>query len=374
MGQSQSVEPVHTMPCPIKKTLPRDPEALRLRVGCIGAMSDAEVQSLVKMLDEVGAAVLTPDREDDELATYQTLDRLLGQHVWHDAENKHGIVELNPEKPTSINVADTEHPHQPHTDDAYTEKPALFMTLNCRVAANNGGESVLVSGADFLEHLSSEDLETLKKPGMVTMGRRPATAEPNAPWKFTSSIPMFWVDEDSKRLCLRWRCKDKCVKEVAPEAVEAYERLNEIALDDNKRLLVPLQPTEVLVLDNFAHAHGRTSYPKGEARVLWRKNYFGDGQLARSIRSGMVDSEALAAEDEFLRAKERAKSDVVSTPASTAASTPSGLSHESFPDLISDHESDEETNSEEAPDDTADAKRVAVETPAVQMKEPWIGA
>lgn len=252
-------------------------------------MSDAEVQQLVRRLDEVGAVVLSPDREVNELATYQTLDRLLGMHVWHDMENAHGIVELNPLKPTSINVADTEHAHQPHTDDAYTEKPAVFMTLNCRVAAQTGGESVLISGADFLEAMSTAELETLKKPGMVTMGRRPA--EPGAPWKFTSSIPMFWVDPESKRLCLRWRCKDKCVKEVAPEAVEAYERLNEIALDDCKRLLVPLQPTEVLVLDNRAHAHGRTSYPKDEPRLLWRKNYFGDGQLAQSIKIGMVNHE-----------------------------------------------------------------------------------
>jgi len=274
-----------------KKKLPRDPEALRLRVGCIGAMSDKEVQQFTKFLDEVGAVVLKPDREEDELETYQTLDRLLGKHVWHDMENDHGIVELNPEKPTSINVADTHHPHQPHTDDAYTEQPAVFMTLNCRVAAKNGGESVLVSGADFLDDLSAEDLETLKKPGMVTMGRRPA--EPNAPWKFTSSIPMFWVDQESKRLCLRWRCKDKCVKEVAPEALELYERLNNIALDDSKQLVVPLQPTEVLVLDNRAHAHGRTPYPKGEPRVLWRKNYFGNGQLAQSIKTGMVDHEAV---------------------------------------------------------------------------------
>lgn len=278
-----------SMMCEHRKTLPRDPEALRLRVGCISTMLHTEVQQMVQMLDQVGAVVLTPDREEDELATYQTLDRLFGEHVWHDAENAHGIVELNPENPTSINVADTEHPHQPHTDDAYTEKPAVFMTLNCRVAARNGGESVLVSGADFLEHLSSADLETLKKPGMVTMGRRPATADPTAPWKFTSSIPMFWVDQESNRLCLRWRCKDKCVKDVAPEALEAYERLNEIALDDNKRLFLPLQPTEVLVLDNRAHAHGRTPYPKGEPRILWRKNYFGNGLLAQSITTGMTN-------------------------------------------------------------------------------------
>lgn len=271
------------------KRLPRDPDALKLRVGCIGAMLDSEVQQLIEMLDVIGAAVLAPEREEDELATYQTLDRLFGTHAWHDSEDRHGIVKLDPFAPTSINVADTETTHQPHTDDAYTEKPAAFVTLNCRVAAKKGGESVLVSGTDFYESLSRSELDMLMQPGMVTMGRRPASAQPDTPWKFTSSIPMFWVCKDRQRLNMRWRCKDRCVKEVAPEAVEAFERLNKVALDDSKRLLVPLQPRQVLVVDNFAHAHGRSSYSKGEARVLWRKNYFGNGQLEKSITTGVAD-------------------------------------------------------------------------------------
>jgi len=271
------------------KHLPRDPEALKLHVGCIGAMTVSEVIQLTEMLHTIGAAVLTPEREDDELETYTTLNRLFGEHVWHDSENEHGVVKLDPLAPTSINVADTEHCHQPHTDDAYTEKPATFMTLNCRVAAKSGGESVLVSGADFWGHLSLGELNILMQPGMVTMGRRPANADPDAPWKFTSSIPMFWVGKESQRLNMRWRCKDRCVKEVAPEALDAYERLNQVALDDSKRLIVPLQPTQVLVVDNFAHAHGRTPYAKGEARVLWRKNYFGNGELETSITTGVSD-------------------------------------------------------------------------------------
>jgi len=127
------------------KILPRDAKELRLSVGSLVNMSEAEVAQFAGLMNLYGAAVLAP-KTDEGADAYKTLDRLLGRCVSHDCMDERGIVEINPAKPTSINVAQPETAHLPHTDDAYTEHPSRFITLQCRQAApSGGGESVLVS-------------------------------------------------------------------------------------------------------------------------------------------------------------------------------------------------------------------------------------
>uniref|UniRef100_A0A7S1QQG1 TauD/TfdA-like domain-containing protein n=1 Tax=Alexandrium catenella TaxID=2925 RepID=A0A7S1QQG1_ALECA len=271
------------------KLLPSSPELLRLPVKSIARMSPGEEERLAYMLDEHGAVVLQPQEaeagEDDGTAVYDTLDRLFGSCVPHDAMNARGVVVINPAKPTSINTADTAREHLPHTDDAYTENPAMFCTLQCRTAApSGGGETVLISGVELLAALSNQELKNLMRPGMVSMGRRPAA---DASWLKVSNIPMFWVDQNSGWLQLRWRCQDGCVQDVHGEVARAYAQMDEVARGEVHQLVVALAPGEVLVVDNRAVAHGRRPYEAGEARVMWRKNYQGDSEFCRRLRSGL---------------------------------------------------------------------------------------
>lgn len=159
---------------------------LRINVESVVGMTLYDVALFATMLNQHGAAILVPEKDvDGGLAAYKRLDRLLGTCVYHDQMNQDGIVEINPARATSINTANPQKPHLPHTDDAYTEQPSRFITLQCRQAApSGGGESVLVSGADLLAVLNSEELRALMQPGMVTMGRRPAA---DASWLKVSS-------------------------------------------------------------------------------------------------------------------------------------------------------------------------------------------
>lgn len=267
------------------KLLPRDTDALRLAVGSISEMTDAEVALFARLLDRYGAAVLVPEQGTAEGPdVYSTLDRLLGTCVPHDRMDQRGVVEINPARPTSVNVAEPEKEHLPHTDDAYTERPASFMTLMCRVAAPSGGESVLVCGADLLGCLAAEEVEAMMRPGMVSMGRRQAG---DGSWLKCSSIPLLWVDEDSGRVSVRWRCKDACVQHIDPSVRAAYERMDMIARDEERQLVLPLSPGDMLVVDNRAHAHGRRTYDASEPRIMWRKNYYGDGLFASQVSLGM---------------------------------------------------------------------------------------
>lgn len=268
------------------KQLPRDPDFLRVEVTSIDGMNDFEISLFAQTMNKYGAAVLTPDEDPEAgLAAYRMLDKLLGQAVWHDQMDERGVVEINPAKPTSINVANPKSPHLPHTDDAYTEKPARFITLQCREAApSGGGESVLVSGVELLAALTSEELRALMQPGMITMGRRPAK---DGSWMKCSSIPMFWVNGESGWLQLRWRCNDGCVQDVDEEALAAYERMDAVARGEVHQLVVQLAPREILIVDNRAVAHGRRSFNNNERRVLWRRNYYGDGALEGRVSVGM---------------------------------------------------------------------------------------
>lgn len=268
------------------KTLPRDAALLRHRVDSIVGMTDTEIDVFGWMMNQYGAVVLAPNKDPENgLASYQMLDRLLGAPVSHDQMNEHGVVEINPANPTSVNVANPRKPHLPHTDDAYTEQPSRFITLQCREAApSGGGESVLVSGVELLAALNSEELRSLMRPGMVTMGRRPAA---DGSWMKCSSIPMFWVNQESGWLQLRWRCNDACVQDVNQEAESAYKRMDEVARGEVHQLLVSLAPKEILVVDNRAIAHGRRSFDSDEPRVMWRRNYYGDGELENLLTVGM---------------------------------------------------------------------------------------
>jgi len=267
------------------KALPRDPDHLRFRVKTIVGMTEDEVSHFAQMMNVYGAAVLVPEEDtEDGLAAYRMLDRLLGDVVPHDKMDERGIVEINPAKATSINTANPKKPHLPHTDDAYTERPSRFITLQCRRAApSGGGESVLISGMDLLASLNSEELRSLMKPGMVTMGRR----SPNGEWLKCSSIPMFWVDRESGFLQLRWRSNDGCVQDVHKKAESAYNRMDAVARGDVHQLKVQLRPKELLIVDNRANAHGRNEFDNSEERVMWRRNYYGDGELDGKMSVGM---------------------------------------------------------------------------------------
>lgn len=273
------------------KSLPRDPNLLRLKVKSVAGMTETDIIELAILMNKYGAAVLTPEIDEEEgLAAYKMLDRLLGTRVSHDKIDERGILEINPARPTSINTAKTDQAHLPHTDDAYTARPARFITLQCRKAApSGGGESVLVSGKELLESLNAEELRELMKPGMVTMGRRPAE---DGSWMKCSSIPMFWVNRESGWLQLRWRCNDGCVQDVDVKAESAYQRMDAIARGEVHQLVISLAEAEILIADNRAVAHGRRAYNADEPRIMWRSNYYGDGELENEVSIGMMSAKS----------------------------------------------------------------------------------
>jgi alpha-ketoglutarate-dependent taurine dioxygenase len=265
-----------------KKFLPKDPAQLRLSVGNIASLNETEVDKIVSIINKHGAVVLKPDIPIKTGADYAQLDGLLGERAPHEKKNKDGIVVIDPFQPNSIGVADTEKAHMAHTDESFLDQPSRFMTLQCRVAAEDGGgESFLVSGAELVDSvLTPEEVEILKQPGMVTVGRTlPGLSEGRV-----STQPLIW--DENGMLHIRWRSHDSYIKYVAPEAKSAFAKMSNMGMDAAHQLKLLLAPNELMIVDNRANAHGRLPFGDGLARVMWRVNYNGNGSLVDRLSCG----------------------------------------------------------------------------------------
>lgn len=259
-------------------------DLLRLPVASIANMNEEELKNLVQRLNSFGACVIAPSMcAEDTKSVYSNLSRLFGDRTPHEKMNDEGIMVIDASKPTSVNIAATEQPHMAHTDESFLDEPSRFMTLQCRVAARGGGgASFLVSCADLLSVLTPEEVDVLKQPGMVAIGRRlPGETEAKL-----STKPLLW--EEHGRLHVRWRSRDSYIVSVAPQAASAFEKMDSIGQDRSYHTVLPLQPTELLIVDNRALAHGRYAFDPLAERVMWRCNFLGNGELGEQLQPGVA--------------------------------------------------------------------------------------
>jgi hypothetical protein len=253
------------------------------------------VARIVRIFNAHGAVVLRPTlgaTEDDHAA----LDVLFGSRVPHEKMDARGVVTIDPSNPNSVNVADVEHPHLCHTDEAYSDAPGAIMTLQCAVPAAVGGESTLVAGAALLDAaqrlpggLPAPSLDAMFRHGKLVVGR----ALPGSADVRSSALPLLWVNGQG-RVEMRWRSRDSYILSVAPELEAAYDAMNRVATGTGPNagpgsapFVYCLRAGEMVIVDNRAVAHGRLPYAKGLRRRLLRVNYFGNGCLAQHLVFGI---------------------------------------------------------------------------------------
>jgi len=261
---------------------------LEVPVTSISHIKWEEALDVANKFNRFGAAVLVPQAMESscqQSTMYQSLDALFGQRIHHEKANEHGILVVNPQKPSSANVLNRHATHQPHTDDCHFNHP----TLQCRKACQSGGgASILVSGHNLLQSIAGQSgweesgLKEMMTPGNVEVGRQ----LPGSTQYVSSFHPLFSVDSKTRRLLLRWRSHDAYVKMVRPEALEAYTKMNFAV--QSSYMLVRLEPGMILVVDNRAVAHGRTPFAATDERCVWRVNYAGDpsGHLTSILEYG----------------------------------------------------------------------------------------
>jgi len=268
------------------KTRPANPADAELRISHVRDMiRDKEQLALfLGKFNHYGFVVVTPDEISDNLLA---LGEIFGSKVPHEKMDATGLVIIDSANPTSINVAQTEMEHMPHTDESYAERPSLIMTLQCIQPSVSGGISMLLSAQEMYDAVvrnsnCDSEVTSLMDSDCITVGRTLPGLAQHKEYQF----PIFAQDSETSRRVMRWRSRDTYVQKVSSGAVRSYDCLNDFVNDDANRFYHKLTPGQIFVVDNTAWAHGRTPFPAGERRILHRINYFNDGALASRVQIG----------------------------------------------------------------------------------------
>mmetsp|Transcript_1984 Transcript_1984/g.4773 ORF Transcript_1984/g.4773 Transcript_1984/m.4773 type:complete len:353 (+) Transcript_1984:64-1122(+) len=245
------------------------------------AISGEAQQKFLRAYNTYGLCVLSCDTS--ETCDLRELKDLFGSIVPHEFADSDGRVFLDPQaERASNNVRDTEAEHQVHTDETYTDAFGKIITLQCDIAASEGGESVVISGKmmhDMAQQRLTEcEMAALRAP-CLSVGRALPGSKIHC-----CTFPIF--GSSGSHVQVRYRSQDPYVSSTTQEASPGYRFCEDFVKTEDYRLTVKLQPGQVLVMDNTAVLHGRLPFPPQQRRRFIRINYFNDGTLSSQLNSG----------------------------------------------------------------------------------------
>jgi gamma-butyrobetaine dioxygenase len=172
------------------------------------------------------------------------------------------------EKPNPNNLAFTNLPITPHTDNPYRDPVPSLQLLHCLTNAAEGGESGLVDGfqvAALLRSLDQEAFELLARTD-VSYAFRDASTELRAckPTIEVDGLGLIrgirFSDRHAQPLRLGYD------KTVAFD--RAYRQFAELAYDPDLQVTFKLEPGDCVIFDNTRVLHARTAFASGGARHL----------------------------------------------------------------------------------------------------------
>ncbi len=242
------------------------------------------IERLVKCFNLYGFVLITPKELADNLISLQPL---FGTLVQHEKMNSSGVLVIDPLLGYSIGQRNAQIDHLPHTDECYLAESSKIMIFQCVTPSVTGGESIIVYGSEIFNYckntLTNEEIQLLFLKDCINVGRTLSDSLRNE----SSCFPIFNYNEVN-RLELKWRSKDSYINYVNHKVSKIYEHLNSFVCDPKNQFKFKLKQNQILVLDNRALCHGRTSFPSNERRTLWRTNYKNDGKLSSVLLNGFV--------------------------------------------------------------------------------------
>lgn len=179
-------------------------------------------------------------------------------------------------------VADSAAHFSLHTDRAFSVMPPPYIGLLCEAAASTGGESLLADAQALYQHVLAEAgadaLASLFQP-FYTLRRSPHEVH----------RPLFFCNEHGRN-CFAYRGKDMATEVRFPPEYAALMRLVEGFLTDPANMLkLPLEPGQILLVDNHRYLHGRSEF-QGQRLLL--RLYF-SGRNAESPVTGFTGAESI---------------------------------------------------------------------------------
>lgn len=210
------------------------------------------------------------------------LGHLLGSIQPHQRSNPLGvsyITNRHGSRPDFIGTMSRDHPL--HTDGPYESVPPRLVVMQCLEAAPTGGETLLFPGHTLVRRLLQESPLSigLLRTRTITVRR----AHQRASFTVLSR-------NSAERLEMRYRYDNvieiTCDDEIASLYRNAIPRLLSKRHD---MIAYKLRRGEVIVLDNTAVLHGRTSF--SGTRCLARLWFRGDSEFCRTTLAFGFDEE-----------------------------------------------------------------------------------
>lgn len=255
-----------------------------LRVGdlvvgviSISTMTDSQIDAFLSIYNRFGFCVIGCNPRDNPRDDLLGLSTLFGRVAPHVRADRFGVLSVDPARPLAGFIGSTSDVHPPHTDGAFSQRPETVFALQCEVAAEDGGESVLSSGKaayDLLVSQCPQDLLGLHLPDAIKIRRK----------QQVSSKPVFrWVEDHIEMV---FRSDGVAEIELNEAAKTGFSVLRDYFNDPQNQLTFSLRPYQILVADNTALVHGRRAFSQSSHRKYNRLNFFGDGVVAKELEAG----------------------------------------------------------------------------------------
>jgi alpha-ketoglutarate-dependent taurine dioxygenase len=247
-----------------------DQSAVTVQMGLLDAMTPDELREVVRRYNLFGFVILKPRSDLGYSASLLALRRYLGGVCRHARSDETGIavIEASVQRPGYLGTSNG--PHHPHTDGAYQPVPPKFVAMYCETAATIGGTSTLVSAKTILDRLiitSAELIHVLFDKDAVTIRREHESVTTSVFSRVGDAIHMVFRDDNTASVT------------VKPAARTAFAALRDLVFAPDFIYSHLLAAGEILVVDNTAVLHGRTSFEhRAEApRRLHRLTFDGRG-------------------------------------------------------------------------------------------------
>ncbi|MET9297210.1 TauD/TfdA family dioxygenase [Streptomyces sp. NPDC003077] len=263
------MEVVETVRRPFDARL--SPAVQTVEVPCVRRMTADQCAEMVEAFNRHGFVILRCRDRTDSRRDLLELKRYFGRSTPHPRADEEGVVAINPFKRVAGFLGSTRAEHLLHTDGAFRDDPEKIITLQCVTPAARGGLSVLASGQAAYEHLERRfpgGIKGLTEPDALTITRTTQS----------STQPVFRRDHGT--CSIKFRMEDG-VSEVVPrsDVRDQFRELCRFFTAPENHLRFRLEAGDVLIGDNCAILHGRTSFAPDERRDVRRLNFDASGPL-----------------------------------------------------------------------------------------------
>lgn len=285
----------------------------------------SKLHQLVSNMNQYGLCLINLNGFDNSTFGHRKLLKknmlwlkpLFGETAYHQkSETNTGILTIDPRKPNSVNVANTNIDHPLHSDGSFLKRPEKIVTISCEHAAKNGGETTLICAqsmiysilSEYKDKINKNDIKYLFKKDAIEIGRTLPEMKEGSQCKQSvlsylheyddenhdgflydindENIQNHYYQNDNLRLV--YHGNPSYLKNIRDEIKLFWSLMGDYCQNKENIFKFLLKPGQILLIDNTAFLHGRTPYDQyNNLRVLHRMNFYNNGLLRRSVKLGI---------------------------------------------------------------------------------------